>query len=588
MAARRLKIVLARTAGFCMGVRRAVKMALEAADDPSFPGPIRTHGPLIHNRQVLQVLQSRGVTELQPEEGDEGIDGGTVVVRAHGLAAERQQVLRHASCHLLDATCPHVGRLQDLAREYSSQGYMVVVVGDAGHAEVEGALSLAGDLGHAVSGPAGVADLPDAKLVAVMAQTTQDIEVFEATARAVRERYGACEMFDTICRSTSRRQAEVREMAARVDAMVVVGGYHSANTRRLAEISAACGTPTFHVETDEQLDVDAILAHECIGLTAGASTPSWMIRKVAQRLRSEHQRRASLIGYAVTMSMRILVNTNAWAAGAAAMLTLANTQLIGLTHDIGACVAVAFFFVMSQHLFNQYGRRASLYLTEPGKADLFMNHGPAMLATGISASALALLTSLMLSWQALALVALGTLAGLMYRTRLPRDIGRRIGIQSLEQVRGSKELFVGLAWASLGGLVPGLAGGEGLDRWPASLVAFAVTFLLAFQRTLVLDYQAVRADQIVGRETLAGVLSDRLVRRVFFAATMGAVLILGIGLTGGLVGSFGWPLAAAVALAGLVFLRVAQRRDLTDEWAEARVDWVFYVAGLCGLVALAL
>jgi 4-hydroxybenzoate polyprenyltransferase len=175
----------------------------------------------------------------------------------------------------------------------------------------------------------------------------------------------------------------------------------------------------------------------------------------------------------------------------------------------------------------------------------------------------------------------------MYRIRLPRAFGRKVGIQSLEQMRGSKEFFVGLAWASLAGLVPGLAAHRAPELWPGALVAFSVIFLLAFQRTLVLDYQAVRADQIVGRETLASLLNKRRARQLFGLATVCAIGILMMGIGAGWVSRFAWPFSAAVALAGVVFLRAARRRDVTDEWSEARVDWVFYVAGLCAFVAMA-
>jgi len=579
---KKFEIVEARTAGFCMGVRRAVRMALEAADRPRYPVPIRTHGPLIHNRQVLRVLEGRGVEQL--DASDEG-PIGTLVVRAHGLPVDEQEKARARGAELLDATCPHVRRAQELVRRYSAEGYLCVVLGDRGHAEVDGVLSYAGEKGRVVSGPDEVASLPDAERVVLVAQTTQDEELFRSTLERVRERYGDCLAFDTICRSTEQRQSEVRQLAPTVEAMIVVGGLNSANTRRLAEISAACGTPTYHVETDQQLDVEAMLAHERIGLTAGASTPSWMIRRVVRKLKDAHLRRTSPLAYAGTGVMRALVNSDVWAAGGAAMLTLANTRLMPVqAARLSLCMPLAFFFVLSQHLLNQYARRDSIYLNEPGKADFFMEHAGRLLGLGIASSALALLLAFLLgSWEPLALVVLGSLAGWLYRWRLPRGLGARIGVQSLEQVPGSRELFVALAWAVLGGIVPALAAGPIEEVWRGASVAFVVAFLMVFQRTLALNLRRVAADKIFGRETLAGALGRRGAVGVFTVFTALAFLVLLL-----LGGAAGWTtpfcyLMAVVALYGVcAALTVACRDHWTGERAELLVDAQFYLAGLAG------
>jgi 4-hydroxy-3-methylbut-2-enyl diphosphate reductase len=584
MANKDFEIIVADTAGFCMGVRRAVKMALQATDDPAFSGPIKTHGPLIHNRQVLQVLESRGVTELDTENED---SEGTVVIRAHGLPRERQEELKTGECRLLDATCPHVSRLQKLAGRYAERGYMVVLVGDSGHAEVEGALSFAGEHGHVVGGADEVDDLPDADKVAVMAQTTQDEDVFAETVERIEERYGDCEAFDTICRSTGRRQAEVRDLAGQVDAMVIVGGFHSANTRRLAEISAACGMPTFHVETDKQLDLDAILQYETVGLTAGASTPSWMIRKVIRRLQAEHQRRTRLFRYALGTLGRLLVNTNLWTAGAAGMLVLAAAAALGISNRVWPSALIAFLFVLSQQLFNQYSRRGALYLTDPGKADLFMLHGRSMLALGVVASAGALVLAGALGLPVLVLVALGTLGGLVYHG-FRTSANMPLGVRSPSQLRGSKEIFVGLAWATLCVLVPALAG-NALTARPLSAGALSlVAFLLAFERTLALGCRAVRADQIVGRETLAGLLGERGARSVFLAATAVASALVLFGWAWGGFTHFAPALATIVIGMGMVCLKLLRKGEMEDEWSEVRADLPFYLAGLAALAWFAM
>jgi len=578
---RSFELIVAQTAGFCMGVQRAVRMALGATDKPRYAEPIRTEGPLIHNSQVLQVLAGRNIDVL-----GEGEQPGTVVIRAHGLTVQRHAALQETGAVLLDATCPHVRRVQRLAARYAAAGYMCIVVGDTGHAEVESVLSHADSAGHVVAGADEVAGLPDADKVIVVAQTTQDHATFSAVVEAARARYDECLDFDTICRSTQLRQNEVQDLTKVVDAMIVVGGFNSANTKRLAELSAAEGTPTFPIETDEQLDLDTIFAYERVGLTAGASTPSWMIRKVVHRIRDAHARRTHPVRRMVGAALRAVVNSNAWAAGAAAAMTYASARLLQFRPEqVALCVGVTFFFVLSQHLLNQYSRRTALYLTEPAKADFFSAHERALLLTGIVSSVLAPLLAWGLpGWQPFALLVLGSLGGLMYRRHLPGGIAARIGIRSMEQLPGSKELFIALAWAVLGVAVPALTTGRIVEMWPSVAVVFSVTFLLAFQRTLALDLQALQADRIFGRETLARMVGDRAALRLFLGITTCVVVIL-IGL-GGAVGctplSRVLPLIAPVAL--LSCIAAARWSTLDSEWSELAVDGQFYLAGLIALL----
>jgi 4-hydroxy-3-methylbut-2-enyl diphosphate reductase len=475
--------------------------------------------------------------------------------------------------------------VQEIVAKYAGQGYTCVVVGDAGHAEVNGVLSYAGGAGYVVSGPEEVQKLPAADKIVVVAQTTQDEEVFRRTLAKVRQRFGECLAFATICRSTERRQAEVRELARKVDAMIVVGGFNSANTRRLAEISAAGGTPTYHVETDRQLDVAEILKYEKVGLTAGASTPNWMIRKVVRRLEDAARRRTGLGVYMTRMVLRGLVNANLYAAGSAAALTYACSRLLSRPPALlGVCMAVAFFFVLSQHLLNQYGRRESLYLSDPDRADFFMANEKALLLLGVCSSALALFLAFFLGAWAFGLVVVGSAGGLMYRLRLPSGLSRKTGFRSLEHLPGSKEFSVGLAWGALASVVPVLAATPGVHGWRDAALAFPVAFLMAFERTLALDLRDVAADQIVGRETLVGAAGLRVAQRLFLALPVLLACLLIVAACLGWLASAGLPLLLSVPYTlGSVGLMKRRRRAPTGEMAEVVVDGQFYLLGVAAL-----
>jgi 4-hydroxy-3-methylbut-2-enyl diphosphate reductase len=263
------------------------------------------------------------------------------------------------------------------------------------------------------------------------------------------------------------------------------------------------------------------------------------------------------------------------------MLALACAAVLGAEGHVVSSAVVAFLFVLSQQLFNQYGRREALYLTDPGKADLFMNHGRAMFALAVAGSVAALLLSISLGWPALLLVTLGTLGGLLYH-RLPfsQRLLARLNVPGPGHLRGSKEIFVGLAWATLCTLVPALASIT-LGRRPLATAAIAVvTFLFAFERTLALGCRAVRADQIVGRETLAGLLGEAGARRVLAAATAVALALVLAGWALGGLTNFA-PAMAAVALGvGMIGLRLLRTGEMEDEWSEVRADLPFYLAGL--------
>jgi len=577
-----LEILVAGTAGFCMGVRRALNMAMQAANDPASPLPIKTVGSLIHNDQVLQLLEEKGVGMLKDVEHE---TAGTAIIRAHGVSPELRRKLKQHCERVVDATCPHVGKVQRIVAEYAARGYLCIVVGDRGHAEVEAVISCAQGLGHIVGGVEDVESLPQADRAAVVAQTTQDSVMFQEVTRKLRARYRHCEVFDTICRSTDQRQAEARDLAARVDAMVVVGGYHSANTGRLAHICAATGTPTFHVETDEQLEIGRLSKFHRVGISAGASTPLWMIRRVAERLRTECDGPRTAVGRRLYRLLDAFVYTNLFLGGGAALLTLVNSLLMDI-RPLPACMALAFFFVVAQHLCNQAWGGRAVYLDAPRKEDFFQANERFLRWTGLCLQVAALLISLYIGWGVFMLVLLGSAGGVLYRFRLGRGVGRSIGIQSLQQLPGSKELFVSVAWSVATALVPAMAAGVLTDRWQALILAMGFTFLLTFQRTVIRDFLEVEGDRLMGRDTVVIAFGEARSKRLFHFSLAAELVLLVV---------VGWALGGASPLlclllllhipyAVLYFALFEAGRLPAAELGEMLLDGAFYVPGVAALV----
>lgn len=277
-----MEIVVARSAGFCMGVRRAVEMARKAAAEER--GEVFTNGPLIHNPQALEKLRREGVIQLAD---DEAVPHATVIVRAHGIPPQTRDRLQREAAQVIDATCPKVATIQQKIAEYSREGCPVVIAGDADHPEVAGLLGYACGLAHVVSSAAEVDSLPPLQRVLLVAQTTQDEEIFEEIRQRLLARFPGTQAQSTICQSTHRRQTEVRKMAGEVDAMVVIGGLNSANTCRLAEICRHLGTTAYHVETAEELPLVELRRLNKVGVTAGASTPSEIIQEVVEQLQGD-------------------------------------------------------------------------------------------------------------------------------------------------------------------------------------------------------------------------------------------------------------------------------------------------------------
>ena len=273
------KIKVAKTAGFCFGVQRALEKVLDLirkSDDP-----VRTLGPLIHNDQVLESLKLRGVDVW---DANEKLCGQTVVIRAHGVTPSSTEVLKQNDVNILNATCPKVAKVQGIVKKYASIGYQIIIVGDRGHAEVEGLVGYTAGRADVISGIDDATKLPEYHQICVVAQTTQSRHRFDTTVEYLKSRYDDCVVFDTICSATSERQEETVKLAEKSDLMIVVGGKKSANTKRLADISSEfCRTVLVH--SSEDITPQIINNANQIGITAGASTPSWVIREVVDKVR---------------------------------------------------------------------------------------------------------------------------------------------------------------------------------------------------------------------------------------------------------------------------------------------------------------
>ncbi|NIM99109.1 MAG: 4-hydroxy-3-methylbut-2-enyl diphosphate reductase [candidate division Zixibacteria bacterium] len=276
-----MKVHVVKEAGFCFGVKRAIKLAFDAAKSKN--GRAYTLGPLIHNPQVVEDLEKKGVRAVRDINRKRK---GTLIIRSHGIHPQTQRRIKSRGIKVVDATCPFVKKAQRMAQLLHDQGYRVAVVGEAHHPEVQGIVGYAGDSAVVINHNLPKKRFPRFKKLGVIAQTTLSIDAFKRVIAELVENTEELKVCNTICHATARAQRATLKLAGKVDIMIVVGGHNSANTTRLAKLCRRRGTPTHHVETAGELKKAWFKDKESVGVTAGTSTPEWLIKQVVERIQS--------------------------------------------------------------------------------------------------------------------------------------------------------------------------------------------------------------------------------------------------------------------------------------------------------------
>ena len=275
-----MKIYIAEHAGYCFGVKRAVEMAEKILEE-SVDMPIYSLGPLIHNPQVVEYLNSKGLKVIDKIEG---VDNGKIIIRAHGVPYSLQKKIEDLDLELIDCTCPYVKAVHKRVREYRDNGYKIVIIGDKNHPEVIGINGWCNDEAIIINEEEEAKDMPRYDKICVVSQTTNRLEKFERLSNIVMEKGNEVKVFNTICNATNLRQTACEKLAKKVDAMIVIGGYNSSNTNKLAEISKRYCNNVYHIELYKDLPLQEIRKFNTIGITAGASTPDWIIKEVVDTM----------------------------------------------------------------------------------------------------------------------------------------------------------------------------------------------------------------------------------------------------------------------------------------------------------------
>ncbi len=344
-----MKIEIGKYAGFCDGVKNAVEKSFFCSLETN--ETIYVDGALIHNPQTIEMLEKNGVVSLEENAPPSELKDKKVIIRAHGVSPKRLGELKSVCKQVINLTCKYVSHVQSIVKKYSGRGYRVVVVGKSSHPEVVGIMGFVAEDsdGYVIIKESDISALPkDNKNILVVSQTTMQSDMFENLAASLKEYYSESEDFvikNTICSATSLRQKEAKELAERNDVVLVIGGGNSSNTKRLYEVASAI-TQAHYIEKESDLDKIDFSSYERVAITAGASTPDWLIENIVNKL---YEREKSGIKKYVGFLLKFFTYSNLFFAMGAFFISLMISHVLGVgnIHKIGIMTSLYYFILSS-------------------------------------------------------------------------------------------------------------------------------------------------------------------------------------------------------------------------------------------------
>jgi 4-hydroxy-3-methylbut-2-enyl diphosphate reductase len=570
-----MKIVIAKTSGFCMGVRRAVEMVLDSPEER--PNPISTYGSLIHNPQVIEILEEKGIsafTEI-PRQGS-----GTVLIRAHGIPPQTRGQLEEAGFNVVDATCPRVIRVQTIIKKHFKKGYATIIVGDKNHPEVIGLRGYGGDKGYVVKNADELHALPAFENAIIVAQTTLNTNLWQSIKKWTADNHPHYKIFETICDSTEGRQAEVQRLTESVDAVIVVGGRNSGNTKRLVEIARQSGKPAFHIESETDftaIDLEALSSARQIGITAGASTPNWVIKKVYRALEALLFKRKQGWRRLLFEVQRALLLTNIYVSFGAGALCYACAKLQGI-HQTFPYILISMLYVQSMHILNHLtDTRADRY-NDPDRANFYDNNKALLKILATLAGGTGLIIAYSIGIFPFTALLIMSLMGLSYNFRVVPQWRPTIKYRRLRDLPGSKTLLIAIAWGIVTAVLPPLSK-FGTINWINALVALWAIGIV-FVRTAFFDILDMQGDRLVGKETIPILLGEKRSMRTLKILLIGLTVTLPVTSIFQLTSSLGFALTLCPIFIAIIVLGYERALMFPGIRLEFLLETQFFLAGV--------
>ncbi len=521
-----MEIKIAEKGGFCWGVRRAMDITMETAQKEH--NELYTYGPIIHNPQVIEMLESKNVKVVKDLDavGDE-----TLIIRTHGITPEKRKEIKDKGIRIKDATCPLVMRVQSIIKRYARKGYYTVIMGDPRHAEIIGLLGFAKEKGVVVSSIEDVEKLAKMDPVCVVSQTTLDKKKYLELGKKIWEKFPGCVMENTICDATDERQTEVMKLATEVNAMIVVGGRNSANTTHLAEISQSMGTPTFMVETESEIDPAKLINFKIIGVAAGASTPNWMIRRVVDKLEEIKLRKRNWVVRTFTGISRFLILSNSFVAIGAGFMTYAASRIMGIEPSL-PLMMVSFLYFFSMYILNSFTDEEVIRFNDPKRGQFNIQYKHLLLAVGGVSVVMALMISFFNGMIPFLLLLSATALGFLYSVKvIPNIFSSPIEVLRIKDIPSSKDLFIALSWCVTTVLIPLFSTDHSKSGVYSIATALCFVYVLVYVRCLLYDVRDIQGDRMVGRETIPVLIGKEKTKILLFVlCAFLAVMLLASGI----------------------------------------------------------
>ena len=571
-----MEVKLAKTAGFCMGVRRAVDIVLKIAQHEK-NRRIYTYGPLIHNPQTIELLKSRGIKPIENIEEIKDRENSILIIRAHGIAPAERIKLKESGIKVVNATCPKVGYVQSIIKKHTALDYTVAIVGDKEHPEVDGLLGYTGGRGIIVSTLEEVDNLSSIGKVCVVAQTTQNLDNYNKIVEKIKKICPQAIVFNTICSSTEQRQAEVISMAGEMDAMFIVGGRNSANTRRLADLAQKKQPSSFHIETPAEMEIIDFGPYNRIGVSAGASTPNWIINRVMDKIMEGQNRKLKTLGKLLSLWI-LAIKTDIYSAIGAGFLCIVCMVLQGMPVKF-SFVAIASLFVYAIHVLNRLISRKPTGLVGSFREEIYLRHEKIFLYTALISIAAALVLAFNKSFIVFIALFVISFVGVLYNMKI---LPKKWKVQSLKDLPCSKNIFMSIAWGVAAAVLPVLDEKYFFDA--SLMVSFFFTFGMVFIRSAMADILEIQSDKLIGKETIPIFLGKTRTINVLKIISLVLFTVLLFSYPSGWTSNLSFFLITCLLYLWICFLFCDTKPALSEALKEGLLETSYVMAGFCVLL----
>ena len=562
-----------------MGVRRAVEMVLDAPEEHQ--NPISTYGPLIHNPQVLEILEEKGISAFNeiPRQGS-----GTILIRAHGVPPRTRDRLKEVGFNVIDATCPRVIKVQTIIKKHYKKGFASIIVGDKNHPEVIGLRGYGKDRAYVVKDLDELQALPVFEKAIIVAQTTLNTHLWRSVKNWATDRHPHYKIFETICDSTERRQTEVLRLAESVDAVIVVGGRSSGNTQRMVEIARQTGKPAYHVESEadlSEIDLEALSGARQIGITAGASTPNWVIKKVYRALEALLFKRKQGWRRILFEIQRALLLTNTYVSVGAGALCYACSKLQGIQQTF-PFILISTLYVQSMHILNHLTDTRADRFNDPERAVFYDNHKLLLAILAMLSGGAGLMIAYRIGVFPFMALLIMSLLGLSYNLRVVPQWIKTINYRKLRDIPGSKTVLIAIAWGTVTAVLPPLSKFGKISAMNILVALWASG--MVFVRTAFFDILDMQGDRIVGKETIALLLGEkrsmRLLKIILLILATTPIVASAFQLTS----SLGFALILCPAFITIIIFAYERALMFPGIRLEFLIETQFFLAGVISLI----